>query len=182
MASPDFANGAVTGAFAYVATNMTEGASQRALRSGFNNAARDPDCVDCTRVSGPGVNPDDASFDALLRAAEAAYAEYPRTIATSLPPFSWLRGIQIHSFFAAEVGRLGPMYAAEVSYKNGVLVPYGTKGSIRADAIYGPLAKPNYAVELKSGLAVPTPAEMRAYDANLPPGTPVHSIVEEPGP
>jgi hypothetical protein len=89
-----------------------------------------------------------------------------------------LRGFLIHREFAQTVKLLGPLYGAEVSYRDGVLVPYGTPGSVRADAVYGPIATPVYAVELKSGYAVPSPGEIAAYQANLPPGTELFGIVE----
>jgi hypothetical protein len=96
-------------------------------------------------------------------------------------PMSALRGIRIHSYFAGEVTGLGPPYSAEVSYLNGFPVPYGTPGSVRADAVVGPVNAPSYAVELKSGFAVPSTSETAAYRANLPPGTGLCSIVETPG-
>jgi len=120
------------------------------------------------------------TFPPLLEAAEKAYSEYPARPMDFVWPFSVLRGTRIHSFFAGEVRGLGAPYSAEVSYKNGVVVPYGTAGSIRADAVVGPIGAPLYAVELKSGGALPTPAETAAYDANLPPGTGKCSIVELP--
>jgi hypothetical protein len=86
------------------------------------------------------------------------------------------------AIFAAEVRGLGAPYSAEVSYLRGVQVPYGTAGSIRADAVVGPTSNPLYAVELKSGAAVPSASETAAYNANLPAGTGVCSIVEAPGP
>jgi RHS repeat-associated protein len=119
------------------------------------------------------------SFQIFIDAANTAYASNPASIATMVvPPLGWLRGIRIHAEFAAIVERAGPKFQAEVSYKNGVPVPYGTPGSVRADGIYGPVASPLYAVELKSGLAVPTPQEIAAYRAHLPPGTALFGIVE----
>jgi hypothetical protein len=115
-------------------------------------------------------------------AADRAYKANPMLAGDLVPPPSWIRGIRIHIDFAAEVRALGPGFAAEVSYKNGVPVPYGTKGSIRADAVYGPITHPVFAVELKSGLATVTNAEANAYYANLPWGTRLVPIVESPGP
>jgi hypothetical protein len=118
----------------------------------------------------------------LLDAANKAYSQYPLRPIDMVWPMSALRGTRIHSFFASEVTGLGPPYSAEVSYLGGVPVPYGTPGSVRADAIVGPINAPLYAVELKSGAALPTASETAAYNANLPPGTGTCSIVEAPGP
>jgi hypothetical protein len=117
----------------------------------------------------------------LLNVATDAFNEYPMRPITMIWPGSALRGIAIHSYFAGAVAGLGPPYSAEVSYLSGVPVPYGTPGSIRADAVVGPIAAPLYAVELKSGYAIPSAAETAAYYANLPAGTGVCSIVEAPG-
>lgn len=126
-----------------------------------------------------GVND---TIQPLLDAATQAYNQYPLRPIDSVWPFSALRGTYIHSYFAGEVTALGPPYSAEVSYLSGVPVTYGTPGSIRADAVVGPVNAPLYAVELKSGAAVPSTSETAAYQANLPPGTGLCSIVESPGP
>jgi RHS repeat-associated protein len=94
-----------------------------------------------------------------------------------------MRGTRIHVEFARAVDRLGPMFRSEVSYKGGLQVPYGTHGSVRADAIYGIAARPVFAVELKSGpLSIVTSSEIRAYQLNLPPGTRLVLIRESVGP
>jgi hypothetical protein len=60
----------------------------------------------------------------------------------------------LHREFAAYIRSLdNPRYHAEVSYLRGVPVPYGTRGSIRADGIYGSISRPIFAVELKTGFA-----------------------------
>ena len=90
-----------------------------------------------------------------------------------------LRGIQIHNAFARNVKELegqGLSYAAEVSYIDGVQVPYGTLWSIRPDAIYGPVAEPVFAVDLKTGGAYISRAQLERYNNNLPPGTTVIEI------
>jgi hypothetical protein len=118
----------------------------------------------------------------LLEAADKAYKEFPLRPIDLVWPLSALRGNRIHSFFAGEVTGLGPPYSAEVSYLSGAQVPYGTRGSVRADAVVGAVSAPLYAVELKSGGALPSASETAAYHANLPPGTGLCSIVEAPGP
>lgn len=129
--------------------------------------------VPCDQLNGAND-----TIQPLLDAATKAYNEYPLRPIDMVWPLSALRGTYIHSYFAAEVTGLGAPYSAEVSYLGGVPVPYGTPGSIRADATVGPINAPLYAVELKSGAALPTPAETAAYRANLPPGTGLCSIVE----
>jgi hypothetical protein len=114
----------------------------------------------------------------LIDAANRAFADNPLTPRDLIWPFSAWRGSRIHSAFAAQARSFGPLYSAEVTYKNGVLVPYATKGGVRADAVVGPLNAPLYVVELKSGLSYPTPAETANYMANLPPGTGVCAIAE----
>jgi hypothetical protein len=90
----------------------------------------------------------------------------------------FLRGIFIQNRFRDYVRRLGPEFAAEESYASGVRVRYGEKGSVRADAIFGPLNNPIFAVELKTGGAFLTQAEKDNYNANLPIGTELVEIRE----
>ncbi len=122
-----------------------------------------------------------ATSGPFLRAADKAYDSYPPTFG-SLYLYPWLRGTLVHKVFASEITALGPPYYAEISYKDGVRVSYGTPGSVRADGVYGyNLDRPEYAVELKSGYAVPMPYEIRNYRIHLPAGTKLCAIVEIPG-
>lgn len=90
-----------------------------------------------------------------------------------------LRGTFIHAQFAANIRMLGdPMYNAEVSYIDGWLVDYSTKGSIRADATYGDPGGPAFAIELKTGGASITPQEVRQYSNHLPKGTELFQLRE----
>jgi hypothetical protein len=66
--------------------------------------------------------------------------------------------------------------SAEVSYLNGVPVPYGTSGSIRADATVGPIAATLYAVDLKSGAAPNLSFQVVTYA-----GMDISELTEEPG-
>jgi RHS repeat-associated protein len=92
--------------------------------------------------------------------------------------FGWLRGILIHNKFATMIRAMNnPMYHAEVSYLRGRVVPYGTPGSIRADAVVGNPAAPLFAIELKTGGAFISPGERAAYNANLPPTTLLQAII-----
>jgi RHS repeat-associated protein len=123
----------------------------------------------------------EASFGTFRQAANAAFADNPYRPFYSIFPFSAIRGSRIHAQFAGTINATGGLYSAEVSYKDGAVVPYGTAGSVRADGVYGPVASPFYVVELKSGFAVPTPSEVENYRRNLPPGTGVCGLVEAPG-
>jgi RHS repeat-associated protein len=107
--------------------------------------------------------------------------------ANSIPPwlnsivgrtfFAWLRGSYIHTQFKLNVVAMGnPLYRAEVSYLRGVPVVYGTPGSVRADAVVGPIGHPLLAIELKTGGAYITRDEYNAYKANLPVGTLLQEI------
>ncbi len=111
-------------------------------------------------------------------AAQAAISAYPSSPLDRLWPFSVLRGTRIHVQFAINVKANGPPYDAEVSYLNRIVVDYGTPGSVRADGIYGPRANPKYAVELKSGAAGLTAAEIRNYYKHLPLGTILCGVLE----
>lgn len=93
--------------------------------------------------------------------------------------FPWVRGTRIHKIFADLVraqGQLDYRYSAEVSYLGGNVVPYGTKGSIRADAVFGYSSHPEFAIELKTGYAFVSRSEYNAYIRNLPEGVPVYGI------
>ena len=89
----------------------------------------------------------------------------------------WVRGTLIHKRFADKVRALGGSYNAEISYKDRLRVDYGTKGSIRADAIYGDIARPKFVVELKTGrFNYMSRGEARQYLENLPRGTDVYPL------
>ncbi|MEA3052890.1 MAG: hypothetical protein QOG72_1793 [Sphingomonadales bacterium] len=126
----------------------------------------------------PRVRPstDRILVDAAEEAANSINPFFNSLIGRSF--FGWLRGIQIHSRFAAIVKGMGnPEYNAEVSYLRGRVVTYGTPGSIRADAVVGNPAAPLFAIELKTGGAYISNAEAAAYWANLPPGTLLQEII-----
>ena len=67
-------------------------------------------------------------------------------------------GTQKHTAFATEVNALANnSLATEISYKNGEIVPYGTKGSIRFDVLqYNPQGVPIAAWDFKTGSATLT--------------------------
>jgi RHS repeat-associated protein len=135
--------------------------------------------IPCDQLKGAS-----GTIEPLLYAANQAYSKFPLHPYQRVWPFSAWRGGNIHWFFGMVVSGYGPPYTAAdlVSYKNGVIVPYGTPGSVRPDATVGPLPQPWYVVELKSGFTPPSPLEIANYNANLPTGTPVCAIVEGIGP
>ena len=68
-------------------------------------------------------------------------------------------GTQKHKVFSNGVKAIGnSRIGTEISYKNGVIVPYGTKGSIRFDAIqFDGYGNPIRAWDFKTGNAILTP-------------------------
>lgn len=77
-------------------------------------------------------------------------------------------GTKVHSAFEPEVKALGRNnLAVEQSYLNGELVPRGTRGSVRADVIEGPLYSPTAIYDLKTGSATLTPARIRQLQQHI---------------
>ncbi|WP_159084052.1 FG-GAP-like repeat-containing protein [Saccharobesus litoralis] len=126
-----FANGAQTAAFQYLLNQAGE-----SLKIGK-------------------ATPEEAKILKLVRGlAQNAADEYDMACGASdswtcgLP---WIRGTGIHKIFADKIDQLGTDFSSEVSYLNGVQVPYGTKNSVRADAVFGSIASPKLVFELKTG-------------------------------
>ena len=116
----------------------------------------------------------------LIDAAENAANSTPRFFNSLLgrTAFGWLRGILIHSRFAANIRAMNnPMYSAEVSYLRGEVVPYGTPGSTRVDAVVGNPASPLFAIDLKTGAAVLGAGQLSDYRNNIPPATLIQQII-----
>jgi hypothetical protein len=57
-----------------------------------------------------------------------------------------------------------------VSYLNGRVVAYGTRGAVRLDVVEGDPLAPSAVYDLKTGGAALTPARIAEIQANLPPG------------
>ena len=103
----------------------------------------------------PTVPAADPRVRPLVNAATRASNSPTSLLEQTAGPLGFLfRGLRVHIEFAKNVRALGGPYSAEVSYKGGRLVPYGTIGSVRADAVFGPINKPAFVVELKTGAAV----------------------------
>jgi RHS repeat-associated protein len=80
-------------------------------------------------------------------------------------------GTRVHSAFASEIKALGRSDVfSEVSYLHGDVVPYGTPGSVRLDAIVGTPGAPTAIYDLKTGSAVLTPSRIDQIRAQLPQG------------
>jgi hypothetical protein len=83
-------------------------------------------------------------------------------------------GTKVHSAFENEVNALGKENVhTEVSYLNGQVVPYGTKGSVRLDVVNGPVNAPVSVFDLKTGSASLTPARIQQIQSNIPGGSSV---------
>ena len=155
------------------------------------NSGNSPGYFQLAGLKSPGPTPaasttgmsNHPSVTTFMNAANRAFQAYPLRMGNAGALPAWLRGIYIHNYFRNVVRSLGsPIYHAEVSYYKGAVVPYGFPGSVRADGVYGPTDNPLYVVELKSGAAIITGAELRAYQAHLPTGTPIVGILEALGP
>lgn len=109
--------------------------------------------------------------DDLTRAAQ-------RASSTVGPGKGAVHGTQVHSAFRNEVNAIGNgNLSSEVSYLNGDVVRYGTPGSIRCDAVKGPVRNPTAVFDLKTGGATLSPARMQQIQDHLPaPGIPVIQI------
>ena len=71
--------------------------------------------------------------------------------------------------------------STEVSYMNGQVVSYGTKGSIRVDVVEGSADAPSAAYDLKTGGAKLTPPRTAEIQSHVPGGTnvPVKEVKPE---
>jgi len=155
----NFSNGAITGAFGYL----------------FNSAAHQnrpgsykiSDELAPAQITAIPANIPEAAIDALVTAGYEANQSVPSWIPQPL------RGIFVHLEFANLVRELGPEYEAEASYINRVPAYYGQLGSVRADAIFGPVNQPVFAFDLKTGNAYVTVGQYNRYMSNLPFGMPL---------
>ena len=107
----------------------------------------------------------------------AAAARARATVGAGRGP---VNGTRAHSAFRAEVEALGRTdLATEVSYLNGRVVPYGTRGSVRLDVVQGPLDAPTAVFDFKTGSASLSPGRIQQIQQHLPSsaqGIPVSEI------
>jgi hypothetical protein len=81
-------------------------------------------------------------------------------------------GTRVHAAFKQEVLGMED-FSPEVSYLNGAEVKYGTPGSVRVDAIYGPRDKPLAIYDLKTGGASLTQRRIQQIQSHIPGGSSV---------
>ena len=149
-----FENGAVTAAFAYMFNDRGHARSGREAP----------------------IRPEDVEIiDRFQTLANEATAEIDADC-TGLCRLPWIRGTKIHTVFAEKIRGLGGDYNAEVSYLGGLQVTYGTRGSIRADGVFGNLAAPQLIVDLKTGLPWMSNKTFKAYYNNLPENTQIYPL------
>lgn len=86
-----------------------------------------------------------------------------------------VHGTKVHTEFGKLAGEIEGV-STEVSYKNGQVVPYGTKGSVRADAVWGDVNAPSAIFDLKTGGAKLTPKNVAKYNEHVPGTPPVKEI------
>jgi hypothetical protein len=86
-----------------------------------------------------------------------------------------VHGTKVHSQFSKLLDSIDGV-TPEVSYKDGNVVPYGTKGSVRADGVLGDINNPAKIVDLKTGDAKLTDRNVQRYNQNVPGSPPVVQI------
>jgi RHS repeat-associated protein len=91
---------------------------------------------------------------------------------------AWLRGIFIHSTFSSTVRNFDYTHV-NVSYQDGTVAGWLDLGSIRPDAVYGNINKPDFVIELKTSNARLTDPQLSNYQKNLPPHTLICEIHEK---
>lgn len=93
---------------------------------------------------------------------------------------SWgAHGSKIHSEFVKNVSEIDGV-TSEVSYKNGNVVPYGTSGSVRPDAVEGDITSPTNIYDLKTGKAKVEPKDVSKFQNHVP-GSPIVKEIKPNG-
>lgn len=103
-----------------------------------------------------------STFDVLSSAASRALAK----VGIGKGP---VYGTLAHTAFRNEVEALGlKNLSTEVSYLNGKVVSYGTKGSVRLDVVEGPLLNPTAVFDFKTGGASLSATRIQQIQSHLP--------------
>jgi len=111
-----------------------------------------------------GAASGDDLVDAIQRAADQAAARVG-------PGRGAVHGTRVHSEFARQLTALGRTDVfSEVSYLNGRVVPYGTRGGVRLDVVVGSPGAPIAVYDLKTGSATLTAARIAQIRSHLPGG------------
>jgi hypothetical protein len=80
-------------------------------------------------------------------------------------------GTRVHTEFGRQVQQISRgRIRAKVSYRNGQVVPRGTRGSVRVDAVRGRPERPKEIWDLKTGGARLTPQRIQQIRRHLPRG------------
>lgn len=80
-----------------------------------------------------------------------------------------VHGTRVHTEFPKQVQQISKVrLKTEVSYKNGQVVPRGTRGSVRVDAVRGRPDKPKEIWDLKTGSARLSPQRVQQIRRHLP--------------
>lgn len=80
-----------------------------------------------------------------------------------------VHGTRVHTVFKGLVDALQlPNVHTEISYLNGNIAKYGTKGSVRLDVAIGSATAPTSAFDLKTGTAVLSQARVQQIRIHLP--------------
>ena len=107
----------------------------------------------------------------LVSTADDLTAAAARARAAVGPGRGPVYGTRAHAAFRAEVEALGRgNLSTEVSYLNGRVVPYGTRGSVRLDVVEGPLNAPTAIYDFKMGSAALSPARINQIRGHFPGG------------
>ena len=88
-------------------------------------------------------------------------------------------GTKVHSEFANRLTALDrPDVHPEVSYLNGQIVPYSTRGSVRMDVVIGTPEQPTAVFDLKTGSSSLLPGRIEEFREHLPPSSSSIPITE----
>lgn len=102
-----------------------------------------------------------------------------KALASVGPGQGAVHGTRVHAAFANQIRALGRAdLHPEVSYLNGRVVPYGTKGAVRLDVVEGDRLAPKAIFDLKTGGAKLTTARITQIRQHLPSGSKGVSISE----
>jgi len=122
-------------------------------------------------VGRAGLTGESRAAGGLASTADDLTSAAARARATVGPGRGPVYGTRAHSAFRAEVEALGRgNLSTEVSYLNGRVVPYGTRGSVRLDVVEGPLNAPTAIFDFKTGSATLSPARINQIRSHLPGG------------
>jgi RHS repeat-associated protein len=134
-------------------------------------AARLPGARAASSAAADAAVPTFRSNSLAAEAADDLAAAATRASGAIGPGSGAVHGTRVHSAFAAELQALGRSDVfSEVSYLQGRVVPYGTRGSVRLDAVVGSPGAPSAIYDLKTGSAMLSSSRIAQIRSHLPPG------------